>query len=100
MSLINHDGDSLECRNYVSDVFDANIGIWWHCDGDNTTQIIILQKGFNIREIHNEKKRKSDVRLNICIIHCLYQNKSYEKIKLYFSGINQHVQNKSYEEMY
>ena len=39
VSLINNYGDSLDCGNYVSDVFDANTGIWWHCDDDNITQI-------------------------------------------------------------
>ena len=39
VSLINHDGDSLDCGHYVSDVFDANTGIWWHCDDGNVTQV-------------------------------------------------------------
>ena len=39
VSLINHDGDSLDCGHYVSDVFDCSTGIWWHCDDDNITQI-------------------------------------------------------------
>ena len=30
ISLIVYDGDSLGCRNDVSDVFDTNTGIWWH----------------------------------------------------------------------
>ena len=56
MSLINHGGDSLDCENYVSDVFDSNTGIWWHCDDDNITQIGDLPKGVYIREIHKKKK--------------------------------------------
>ena len=28
VSLINHYGDSLGCGHYVSDIFDANTGIW------------------------------------------------------------------------
>ena len=44
VSLINHDGDSLYCGNYVSDVFDGNTGIWWHCDDDNITEISDLPK--------------------------------------------------------
>ena len=48
--LINHDDESLDCVNYVSDVFDANTGIWWHCDDDNINQICDLPKGFYIRE--------------------------------------------------
>ena len=39
VSLINHDGDSLDCGHYVSDVFDCSTGIWWHCDDDNITQM-------------------------------------------------------------
>ena len=50
MSLINHDGESLDCGNYVSDVFDANREILWHCDDDNITQIGDLPKGVYIRE--------------------------------------------------
>ena len=45
MSLINHDGDSLDCGHYVGDVFDANTGVWWHCDDDNITQITDLAQG-------------------------------------------------------
>ena len=39
VSLINHDGDSLDCGHYVSDIFDSSTGIWWHCDDDNITEI-------------------------------------------------------------
>ena len=39
ISLINIDGDSLDCGHYVSDAFDISTGIWWHCDDDNITQI-------------------------------------------------------------
>ena len=39
VSLINHDGDSLDCVQYVSDIFDSSTGIWWHCDDDNITEI-------------------------------------------------------------
>ena len=44
VSLINHDGDSLDCGNYASDVFDTNIVIWWHCDDDNITQISYINE--------------------------------------------------------
>ena len=81
MSLINHDGDSLDCENYVSDVFDANTEIWWHCDDDSITQISDLPKGVYMRE---SNKKKSYVRLNRCIICCLYQNKPSEKIQLQY----------------
>ena len=62
VSLINHDGDSLDCGHYVSDVFDANTGIWWHCYDDNITQISDLPEGVYIRESQNK------FRLNRCII--------------------------------
>ena len=79
--LINHDGDSLDCVNYTSDVFNANIGIWWHFDGENITQISDLPKGVILERV---TKTRIDVRLNICNICCLYHNKSYEKIQPYF----------------
>ena len=44
VSLINHDGDSLDFGHYVSDVFDSSTGIWWHCDDDNITQISYFTK--------------------------------------------------------
>ena len=67
VSLINHDGDSLDCGYYVSDVVGTNTGIWWHCDDDNITQISDLPKWGYIRDIH-KKTKKSDVKLNRCII--------------------------------
>ena len=45
VSLINHDGDSLNCGNHFSDVFDSSTGIWCHCDDDNITQISDFIKG-------------------------------------------------------
>ena len=58
-------------------------------------KLLIYQKGFILERV----TKKSDVRLNICIICCLYQNKPSEKIQLYsFSRIHNHVQNQSYEE--
>ena len=33
-----HDGEYLDCGNYVSNVFDTNTGIWWHCDDVNFTE--------------------------------------------------------------
>ena len=48
MSLINHDDDSLYCVHYVSHVFEAKTGIWWHCDDEKTTQISDLPKGVYI----------------------------------------------------
>ena len=49
VSLIMHDGNTLHCVHYVSDVFDTNTGIWCHCDDDNITQIIDLSEGIYIR---------------------------------------------------
>ena len=92
MSLINHDGDSLDCGIYVSDVFDTNTGIWWHCDDDDIIQIIDLPKRGYIRET----PKKIDVRLNRCIICGLYQNNPSEKYSSFFSRICHHVQNQSY----
>ena len=57
VSLINHDGDSLECGNYVSDVFHSSTGIWWHCDDDNITQISDIPKWVYIRESHKKIKK-------------------------------------------
>ena len=56
--MINHDGDSLDCVNYTSDVFNTNIGILWHCDDDNITQISDLPKGAYIGESHKKSKKK------------------------------------------
>ena len=77
VSLINHDGNQLNCGQYVSYVFDCSTGILCHCDDDNITQISDLPKGVYMRESH---KKKSYVRLNRCIICCLYQNTPSEKI--------------------
>ena len=51
VSLINHDGNLLDCGYYVSDVFDANTGIWWHCDYDNITQSSDLPKGVILERV-------------------------------------------------
>ena len=50
LSLINHDGDSLDCGHSVSDVFDANKVIWWHYDDGNITHISDFTKRGYIRE--------------------------------------------------
>ena len=93
VSLINHDGNLLDCGHYVSDIFDANTSILWHCDDNNITQISDFTKRGYIRESHN----KMHVSLNIFIICCLYQDKSSEKYSS-LKKIHQHVQNQSYEE--
>ena len=59
VSLINHDGESLDCGHYVSDVFDCSTGIWWHCDDDNITEISDLPKGVYHRETHKHTKNKN-----------------------------------------
>ena len=58
VSLINHDGDSLDCGNYVSDVFDISTGIWWHFDDDNITEISDLPKGVYYIETQKLTKKK------------------------------------------
>ena len=42
VSLIMHHGEYFDFLHYVSDVFDANTGIWWQCDDVNITEIIDL----------------------------------------------------------
>ena len=59
--LINYDGDSLDCGNYVSDVFDSSTGIWWHCDDDNITEISDFPKGVYYRETHERTKNKKEL---------------------------------------
>ena len=84
VSITNHDGDSLDCGHYVSDVFDISTGIWWHCDDDNITQISGLPKGVYYRETnkHIKKKLKNDVRINRCISCFLYENNPSDKTQL------------------
>ena len=45
VSLIMHDGDSLDCAYSVSDFFNTNTGIWCHCDDDDITRISDLPEG-------------------------------------------------------
>ena len=45
VSIVNHDGDSLNCGHYVSDVFDSSTGIWWHCDDDNISELSDIPEG-------------------------------------------------------
>ena len=53
-----HDGNSLECGNYVSDVFDSNTRIWWHCDNDDITEISDFPEGVYTRESNKKTKNK------------------------------------------
>ena len=46
-----HDGESLDWGHYVSDVFDDNNRILWHCDDANTTEISDFQKGFKLERV-------------------------------------------------
>ena len=57
VSLINHDGDSLDCGHYFSDVFDSSIDIWLHCVDNNITEISDLPKGVYYRETHKLTKK-------------------------------------------
>ena len=84
MSLINHDGVSLDCGHDVSDVFDSSIGIWWHYDDNNITQISDLPNGVYYRETQktHETENKKDRRINMNIVCCLYQNKPSDKTQL------------------
>ena len=83
VSLINNDGDSLDCGHYVSDVFDSNTGIWWHCDDDNITELSDLPKGVYYRETRKPTNKKvfnnGFLKVTVC---CLYQNKPFDKTQL------------------
>ena len=89
VSLINHDGESLYYGHYVSDVFDATTEIWWHCDDENITQISNLPRGVILERVTKKKKEKWYVRINRCIICCLYQNKPSNKYRSVFSKNSQ-----------
>ena len=79
VSLINHNGDLLDCGNSINDIFDASTSIWWHCDDDNITQISDLPKVVYVIEI--------------------YQKIPSDKIQIYlFSRIHNNVQNQQHEE--
>ena len=49
VSLIMYDGDSLNCGQYVNDVFDNNTGIWLYCGDEDITEIGGLPEGVYIR---------------------------------------------------
>ena len=49
-----HDDDSLQCVNYVGDVFDINTGSWWNCDDDDITEISDLPECEYSRDIHKK----------------------------------------------
>ena len=53
-----YDSEYLYYGHYVSDVFDANTGIWWHCDDANIIEISYFPEGVYNRESRKLKKRK------------------------------------------
>ena len=57
VSLVNHDGNLLDCGHYVSDVFDSSTGIWWHCDDDNIPELSDLPDGVYYRENHKPPRK-------------------------------------------
>ena len=83
VSLVNHDGGSLDCGHYVSDVFDSSTGIWWHCDDDNITKLSDLPYGVYYRETHKPTRKKAfnDGFLK-GTVGCLYQNNPFDKTQL------------------
>ena len=46
-----HDGDSLGCGHYFSDLFNASKIIWWNCNDDEITEISYLPEGVYTKEI-------------------------------------------------
>ena len=61
VSLIMHDDNSLDCGHFISDVFDFNSWIWWHCDNDNISQICCFPNGVYTRDSHKQKDTKKKV---------------------------------------
>ena len=55
VSLIMHDGDSLDCGHYVIIFFDASTGICWHCDDENISEISDFPEGVYTIESHKQK---------------------------------------------
>ena len=83
VSLINHDGDSLDCGHCFSDFFDCNTGILWHCDDENITIISYLPKGVYYRETHKYmKKKKKVMTVSIDVLFVVYIRTSNLKTRL------------------
>ena len=59
VSLIYHDGTSLDIGLYVSDIFDSNKGICWYCDDGNITEISDSPKGVYYKETNEPTKNKN-----------------------------------------
>ena len=96
--LINHDGDSLDCGHYVSDVFDSSTGIWWHCDDDNITEVSDLPERVYYRETHKPTKKGFNDGFLKGTVCCFYQNKPFDETQLYFfRRIQTFVQNYYHE---
>ena len=98
--LINQYGDSLDCGHCVSGGFDSIIGIWWHCDDENITEISDLTKGVHYRETHKlTKKKKKLMQGSTYVLFVVYIRTSHlTKHSSNFSRIQNHVQNHSHEE--
>ena len=58
MSLINRDGDSLDCGNYVSDIFMTTQEFGGTVMMTISLKIVILPKGVYIIESHKKTKRE------------------------------------------
>ena len=94
VSLINHGFDSLDCGDYVSDVFEANTGIWWHCAHKNITQISDFPKGVYLRDIHKKNTKNKGMSGSADVLFFVYIRTSHLKNTTdFFLIINQHVQN-------
>ena len=78
VSLINNDGNSLDCGNYVCDVFDFSTRIWWHCDDNNITEISDLPKGVYYRGTHKPtQKKKKLMQGSIDVLFVVYIRKGH-----------------------
>ena len=98
VSLINHDGESLHCGHYFSDIFDANTGIWWHFDNNNITQISDLPKGVILERVRKNKKQNI-MSVSTYVLFVVYiKTRHLKNTALFYSRISNHVQNQSYGE--
>ena len=83
--MIIYDGNSLEFGQYVSDVFDFNTEIWWHCDDDEIIEISDFPEG--VYTIKSHKKyitNKKNVWNRQNIDGSLYHNKQPFSIHICF----------------
>ena len=53
-----NDGESFDCGHCVSDVFDANKGVWWNFDDSNITEISAFPEGVYTRGIFKITQKK------------------------------------------